>query len=139
MKRTNVLVYPVYLDNTLSESEGRKIPKEAGLAGPHAECMLEAVRALGFEATLDVRTAHPRNFWQRGRISVVFFADTPEGAPKIPLNPEIPNRKSLYTAIAKGVIERGNKVGPAKAATPAGQKLHGSEKAKAKRDAKRKS
>ena len=132
MKRSTVIVYSVYINSDLKREEGRKVSKEEGLPGPKPACMLEAAKALGFEATLEMEKCHPRAFWERGRISVVFFDG--EGKDKKPLNPDIPNRKALYKAIAAKVKELGN-AAVTKAAP--GQKLHGVDKSRAKKEAKR--
>ena len=126
------MVYSVYINANLKRDEGRKITKEEAVPDPKPQCMLEAAKALGFEATLDLERCHPRAFWERGRISVVFFDGEGEG--KKPLKADIPNRKALYKAIAAKVKELGN-VAITKA--PPGQKLHGVEKSRAKKEAKR--
>lgn len=129
------MVYAVYINANLGQQEGRKIAKEHAVPNPNPQCMLQAAKDLGFEATLEEERCHPRSFWERGRLSIVFFDGAGEG--KKPLKPEIPNRRALYKAIAAKVIELGN-TSSNKTVTTGTKKLRGIEKTQARKEANRK-
>jgi signal recognition particle subunit SEC65 len=133
MVRTNVLVYPVYIDSTLKRSGGRKISKEDGVPNPNPNCMARAACALGFVLTLEPVRCHPRNFWSRGRLIVNFFTEDHQ-----PKKPAIPTRIALYKAIAAKVKELGNTPALAPPPPPKTGKLVGSEKSRLKRQAAKK-
>jgi signal recognition particle subunit SRP19 len=128
MEHTHVMVYPVSIDSSLQRSGGRKTKKEDGLPAPNPQCMARAAGLLGFETIADPDRRHPRNFWQRGRISVKFFQ-----VDHTAVNIDIPNRGALYKAIAAKVKQLGNTVTVKQ--VPQQQKLRGVDKTRAMREA----
>lgn len=64
-------VYPTYLKRSVPRTEGRRVPATESVGGElTAEMLLEATRALGFQAEVEAKH-HPKEAWRaEGRIKV---------------------------------------------------------------------
>lgn len=132
LSHDHVIVYPVYIDATVKQFDGRKISKEDAIENPNPKVMLAAAQALGFEAEFQEGARHPRDFWRFGRLSVKFF--TGPDSDKKPINPEINTRRKLFREIAKKMKELGN-TAPKAQGGPTGKKTR-EERLKQKRQKK---
>ena len=67
----HIILWPSYFDATKSRATGRRVPKSLAVQNPTSQEVLEAVKAIGLEATLLPDKAYPRNWWDReGCVSV---------------------------------------------------------------------
>lgn len=65
-----VVVWPAYLDASLSRGEGRRIPLREAVRRPRAEEIVEAAKRLGLNPEVE-EARHPRRWWeQRQRVVV---------------------------------------------------------------------
>lgn len=90
-----VIVYPCYINSKLSIAEGRKLPKAQCCEDPLPAAMAQVAAKLGFQAAIEPRKTHPRDFFHPGRIRVRLFDEL--GAPVL----AIENRRALYREVAK--------------------------------------
>lgn len=64
-------LYPVYFDSTKTRSEGRKVSTENAVNSPTLEEIAEAVKQIGYNATIEREVSYPRNPHQtKGRVLV---------------------------------------------------------------------
>jgi len=65
-----IVVWPAYLDATLSRGEGRRLPLRDAVRKPRVEELVEAAQRLGLNPEVE-DARHPRRWWeQRQRIVV---------------------------------------------------------------------
>ncbi len=70
LRGKRVVVWPAYLDSTLSRGEGRKIPRREAVRRPRPEEIVEAAKRLGLNPVLE-EARYPRRWWdQKKRIIV---------------------------------------------------------------------
>ena len=136
LEHSSVIVYPLYLNADVGRADGRKISKSEAVKNPNPSQMQRAAEALGFKVELQMNSRHPRDFWNHGRISVKFFDG--EDKDKKPLNPEINTRRKLYREIAKKIAEIGAAASAGMTKSEGGIKMTSQEKAKMKRELKKK-
>ena len=91
-----VIVYPCYINSKLSIAEGRKLPKAQCCEDPLPAAMAQVAAKLGFQAAIEPRKTHPRDFFHPGRIRVRMFDEL--GAPVVLA---IKDRRALYREVAK--------------------------------------
>jgi signal recognition particle subunit SRP19 len=67
----HIILWPSYFDASKSRATGRRVPKSLAVQNPTSQELLEAVKAIGLEATLLPDKAYPRSWWGReGCVSV---------------------------------------------------------------------
>jgi signal recognition particle subunit SRP19 len=64
------VIWPAYLDATLSRAEGRRVPEELAVPEPTVEEIAQAVQQVGYDAVIERDTTYPREYEQRGRVLV---------------------------------------------------------------------
>ncbi len=65
-----VVVWPAYIDATLSRGEGRKVPIRDAVRKPRVDEIVEAAKRLGLNPEVE-DAKHPRRWWeQRQRVIV---------------------------------------------------------------------
>ncbi|MDR5657140.1 MAG: signal recognition particle subunit SRP19 [Halobacteriota archaeon] len=65
------IIWPAYFDADLSRSEGRRVPSAMAVADPTPEEIAEAVKQVGYDATIEPDLAYPRQSRDRtGRVAV---------------------------------------------------------------------
>lgn len=70
-KQENVVLWPVYFDNSKTRREGRKVPKNVAVSNPRLKELHKAAEVLGFSVKLEVDAAHPAIPWMKtGRMWV---------------------------------------------------------------------
>ncbi len=74
-KRNGIIIWPSYIDSTLTRSQGRRIP--ANLAAPNVtvDMLAEAAKALSLEHEVEPDKAYPR-VWFAGRRGYVVVSGT---------------------------------------------------------------
>lgn len=65
-----MVVYPVYLDSTVSRKEGRRVPLSLAVPNPTIEEIVEVCVKLGLNPEVEAEKAYPRDFTRKGRIIV---------------------------------------------------------------------
>ncbi|WP_298521804.1 signal recognition particle subunit SRP19/SEC65 family protein [uncultured Methanobrevibacter sp.] len=66
-----ITIWPQYLDNNLTLSEGRKVSKEIAVADPSLSDIERALKRLGLKYTIDKERAYPGKWYEKsGRILV---------------------------------------------------------------------
>ncbi|GFR48744.1 hypothetical protein Agub_g10702 [Astrephomene gubernaculifera] len=101
-----VIVYPQYLDSKRTVAEGRRIPKHLAADEPSTHEVFDIVKALKFEAEIEAKH-YPRDWIPRGRVRVLIKGDDGK-----PVNPDIPDRRSLLLRIAELVPKHPNRTNP---------------------------
>ncbi|KAI7866123.1 signal recognition particle, SRP19 subunit [Spinellus fusiger] len=101
-----VCVYPVYIDNSKSMTDGRKISKEKAVEKPHAYHMAIAAQSMGLPVVYEGKK-HPRDWANPGRIKVQL-----KNKQQFFMNPHCTTRKQLYIRIASQLpaIQKANAV-----------------------------
>ncbi|KAB1196666.1 MULTISPECIES: signal recognition particle subunit SRP19 [Haloferax] len=64
------VIYPAYLDASLSRSEGRRVAQSAAVEDPTVDEIAKAVQQVGYDAVIERDKRYPREFETRGRILV---------------------------------------------------------------------
>ncbi|QLG47717.1 signal recognition particle subunit SRP19 [Natrinema halophilum] len=65
------VIWPAYLDVTLSRAEGRRVSEELAVDEPTVEEIAKAVQQIGYDATIERDKAYSREPWaDRGRVVV---------------------------------------------------------------------
>jgi signal recognition particle subunit SRP19 len=64
------VIWPAYLDATLSRAEGRRVPEELAVPEPTVEEIAQAVQQVGYDAVIERDTTYPREYEPRGRVLV---------------------------------------------------------------------
>ena len=91
-----VMIYPVYLNQTKTLAEGRRISKEKAVIDPTLEDLQEACNLLRLKFIVEPYKQYPREWTPSGRIRVEI--KNPETGSKI--HRDISSRKDLYEKIA---------------------------------------
>ena len=65
-----VVVWPAYLDASLSRGEGRKLPRREAVRRPRIEEIVEAAERLGLNPVVE-EAEYPRRWWEQRRRVVV--------------------------------------------------------------------
>lgn len=67
------VVWPRYLDARLSRKEGRRVNRDLAVRNPRLDELSEAIKALGLNATEEVKAAHPACWYApSGRLKVTY-------------------------------------------------------------------
>ena len=70
-KQDDVVIWPVYFDNSKTRREGRKVPKNIAVTNPRLKELHKAAEVLGFSVRIEVDTVHPAIPWMKtGRMWV---------------------------------------------------------------------
>ncbi|KAH6594327.1 hypothetical protein BASA61_004034 [Batrachochytrium salamandrivorans] len=93
-------LYPVYIDQSKSWHEGRRVAKHLATKDPAAMYMADAIQRLGLAAMVEPDRRHPRDAFTFGRIKVQLR--TPQG---VPINPLYANKRALLIKIASMLPE----------------------------------
>jgi len=64
------VIWPAYLDATLSRAEGRRVPEELAVPEPTVEEIAQAVQQVGYDAVIERDMTYPREYEPRGRVLV---------------------------------------------------------------------
>ncbi|SFR46723.1 signal recognition particle subunit SRP19 [Halogeometricum limi] len=64
------VIWPRYLDATLSRSAGRRVPLEDAVEEPTIDEIAKAVQQIGYDAVIERDLKHPREWEARGRVVV---------------------------------------------------------------------
>jgi len=65
-----VVVYPSYLDSSLTRKQGRRIPASLSVPSPSIEEIFQAALKLGLNPVLEKDKAYPGQWWVKGRVLV---------------------------------------------------------------------
>ncbi|GLC46906.1 signal recognition particle 19kDa [Pleodorina starrii] len=90
-----VIVYPQYLDANKTVAEGRRIPKDLACDAPFVSELYDCCNLLKLESAIEAKH-YPRDWLPKGRIRVQLKGDDGK-----PVNPEIPNRRTLLLKLAE--------------------------------------
>ena len=91
-----VTIYPAYLDATKTVAQGRKVQKELAVPKPTLAEIASCVRKLGFLLVEQPEKAYSRDpVMEIGRLKVQLKVNNTA------VNPDIPNRPTLYRKIAE--------------------------------------
>ena len=64
------VIWPAFLDATLSRSEGRRVSLDAAVEEPTADEIAQAVQQVGYDAVIEREKTYPREYEPRGRVVV---------------------------------------------------------------------
>ncbi|ADE05093.1 MULTISPECIES: signal recognition particle subunit SRP19 [Haloferax] len=64
------VIYPAYLDASLSRSEGRRVAQSAAVEAPTVDEIAKAVQQVGYDAVIERDKRYSREFETRGRVLV---------------------------------------------------------------------
>ena len=64
------VIYPAYLDESYSRSEGRRVPLDAAVEEPTVDEIAQAVQQVGYDAVVERDKTYSREFETRGRVVV---------------------------------------------------------------------
>ncbi len=64
------VIWPAFLDATLSRSEGRRVSLDAAVEEPTADEIAQAVQQVGYDAVIEREKTYPREYEPRGRVLV---------------------------------------------------------------------
>ena len=65
------VIWPAYLDATLSRADGRRVPQDLSVEEPTVDEIAKAVQQIGYDATIERDKAYSREPWaQRGRVVI---------------------------------------------------------------------
>lgn len=65
------IIWPAYVDASHTRAEGRRVPAAMAVEDPTVEEIAEAVRQVGYDATIEPELAYPRQpREQTGRVAV---------------------------------------------------------------------
>jgi signal recognition particle subunit SRP19 len=65
------VIWPAYLDATLSRADGRRVAEELAVEEPTVDEIAKAVQQIGYDATIEREKAYSREPWaDRGRVVV---------------------------------------------------------------------
>ena len=64
------VVWPRYLDASVSRDDGRRVPLSAAVEDPTVDEVAQAVQQIGYDAVIERDMTHPREWEARGRVSV---------------------------------------------------------------------
>lgn len=91
-KRDGVIIWPAYLDSTLTRNQGRRIPKNLGAPELSFDILVEAADAISMEYTAETGKLYPR------------LGREPKGSGYLVIaNPQGHKKKRLLLMLAKSV------------------------------------
>ena len=64
------VIWPAFLDATLSRSEGRRVSLDAAVEEPTADEIAQAVQQVGYDAVIEREKTYPREYEPRGQVLV---------------------------------------------------------------------
>jgi signal recognition particle subunit SRP19 len=64
------VIWPAFLDATLSRSEGRRVSLDAAVEDPAVDEIAQAVQQVGYDAVIEHEKTYPREYEPRGRVLV---------------------------------------------------------------------
>jgi signal recognition particle subunit SRP19 len=64
------VIWPAYLDASLSRAEGRRVPEDVAVEEPTVDEIATAVQQVGYDAVIEREMTYPREFEPRGRVLV---------------------------------------------------------------------
>jgi signal recognition particle subunit SRP19 len=64
------VIWPAYLDATLSRSEGRRVPEDLAVDEPTVEEIARAVKQVGYDIDVERDKTYSREYEPRGRVLV---------------------------------------------------------------------
>ena len=64
------VIWPAYLDATLTRSEGRRVPKDLAVENPDVEEIARAVQQVGYDTVIEREKTYPREYEPRGYVVV---------------------------------------------------------------------
>jgi len=70
------VVWPRYLDASVSRDDGRRVPLSAAVEEPTVDEIAQAVQQIGYDAVIERDTTHPREWEPRGRVLVKGAGDS---------------------------------------------------------------
>jgi signal recognition particle subunit SRP19 len=88
------VIWPAYIDASLSRSEGRRVPQDAAVEDPTVDEIARAVQQVGYDAVIEREETYPREYEQRGRVVV-------KGAEDASKN-DLVQAVAAYVAILRG-------------------------------------
>ncbi|GLI61726.1 hypothetical protein VaNZ11_004142, partial [Volvox africanus] len=100
-----VIVYPQYIDALKTVAEGRRIPKSLACEDPNVGEMHDSCNLLKLHSTIEGKH-YPRDWLPRCRIRVQLKGDDGK-----PVDPEIPDRRTLLVKLAELVVKHPGRVG----------------------------
>jgi len=68
-KNKRVVIYPAYIDSSLSRKEGRRIPKSIAVHNPRVEEIVRAAEELGLNPVIE-DSRYPK-FWWKYKVRVI--------------------------------------------------------------------
>ncbi|MDH5806338.1 MAG: signal recognition particle subunit SRP19/SEC65 family protein [Candidatus Methanomethylicaceae archaeon] len=71
MEKEYIVIWPSYINSSLSRNEGRKVSKKIAVESPSIEEILNACKELGLDVLIEKNKAFPRTPWDKsGRVLV---------------------------------------------------------------------
>ena len=64
------VIWPAYLDASLTRSEGRRVPSDLAVEEPTVDEIAQAVQQVGYDAVIERDQRYPREYETRGRVLV---------------------------------------------------------------------
>lgn len=64
------VIWPAYLDATLTRSEGRRVPTDLAVEEPTVDEIAQAVQQVGYDAVIERGKSYSREYEARGRVLV---------------------------------------------------------------------
>ncbi len=64
------VIWPAYLDSSLTRSEGRRVPADLAVEEPTVDEIAQAVQQVGYDAVIERDKRYPREYETRGRVLV---------------------------------------------------------------------
>eukprot|EP01091_Cochliopodium_minus_P021520 TRINITY_DN9895_c0_g1_i1.p1 TRINITY_DN9895_c0_g1~~TRINITY_DN9895_c0_g1_i1.p1 ORF type:complete len:129 (+),score=35.38 TRINITY_DN9895_c0_g1_i1:368-754(+) len=98
------IIYPVYIDQKKTISEGRRISAANATVLPTTDIIADALKELKYEFEIEAEKQHPKDFENVGRVRFRYRNENGEL-----IRPEFKNKKQLYEAIAKSINEKKSK------------------------------
>ncbi|GIL92593.1 hypothetical protein Vretimale_14008 [Volvox reticuliferus] len=100
-----VIIYPQYIDALKTVAEGRRIPKPLACEDPNVGELHDSCQLLKLESAIEAKH-YPRDWIPRGRVRVQL-----KGEDGKPMNPEIPDRRTLLVKLSELVMKHPGRVG----------------------------
>lgn len=64
------VIWPAFLDATLSRGEGRRVSQDVAVPEPTVDEIAKAVQQVGYDAVIEREKTYPREYETRGRVLV---------------------------------------------------------------------
>jgi signal recognition particle subunit SRP19 len=64
------VIWPAYLDASISRSKGRRVPLDLAIEEPTVEEIAAAAGQVGYDAVIERDRTYPREYDQRGRVLI---------------------------------------------------------------------